>query len=71
VSAVHHLLAPDGFWRIATDQEDYFASIRELLAGSAFAEEAERGKSFPLTTFEKRFLAQGAPIYRLLLRKVA
>jgi tRNA (guanine-N7-)-methyltransferase len=71
VNAVHRLLAPDGCWRIATDQEDYFASIRELVAGDVFAEEAERDESFPLTTFEKRFRAQGAPIYRLLLRKVA
>jgi tRNA (guanine-N7-)-methyltransferase len=71
VSAVHRVLAPHDCWRIATDQEDYFASIRELVAGAALAEEAEGDEAFPLTTFEKRYRAQGTPIYRLLLRKVA
>ena len=70
VHAIHRALAPSGCWWIATDQEDYFASIRELVAGAAFVEEAERDEPFPLTTFEKRFRAQGTPIYRLGLRKV-
>ena len=49
---------------------DYFAAIRELVANSALVEEsAGQGEAFPVTTFEKRFLANGAPIYRLVLRK--
>jgi tRNA (guanine-N7-)-methyltransferase len=71
VNAVHRALALNGYWRIATDQEDYFVSIRELVAGVAFAEEAEGDEAFPPTTFEKRYRAQGTPIYRLGLRKVA
>jgi tRNA (guanine-N7-)-methyltransferase len=70
LAAVHRLLVPDGSFRIATDRADYFAVIRELIAHSAFLEEpATQEEAFPLTTFEKRFLADGAPIYRLLLRK--
>jgi tRNA G46 methylase TrmB len=61
---------PDGFFHIATDQADYFAAIRELVAKSSFSEESvERCQDFPLTTFEKRFAAAGTPIYRLALRK--
>ena len=72
LSAVHRLLAPHGCFRMATDQADYFAAVRELAANSAFLEEpAGREEMFPRTTFETRFLAQGAPIYRLVLRKVA
>jgi tRNA G46 methylase TrmB len=67
---VHRLLAPGGSFRIATDQADYFAAIRASIAGVAFVEEAsEPEKLFPLTTFERRFRAEGAPIYRLVLRK--
>ena len=72
LAAVHRLLAPDGVFRIVTDQEDYFTSIRELIAGAAiFEAAAERDGSFPHTTFEERFLAQGVPIYRLGLRKIS
>jgi tRNA (guanine-N7-)-methyltransferase len=72
VAAVRRLLAPGGQFRIVTDQADYFESIRALLAGAAFAEETpDEVDAFPLTTFEKHFRAQGAPIHWLLLRKVA
>lgn len=72
LAVVHRLIAPDGRFQIATDQADYFAAIRELIAGCAFIEEPARTEeAFPLTNFEKRFRAQGAPIYRLGLRKTA
>jgi tRNA (guanine-N7-)-methyltransferase len=70
LAAVYRLLTPNGCFRIVTDRADYFAAIRELAANSAFAEEpVSREEAFPLTTFEKRFLTEGAPIYRLVLRK--
>jgi tRNA (guanine-N7-)-methyltransferase len=70
IAAVHRLLVPGGFFHIATDQTDYFAAIRELVAKFSFKEElVERREDFPLTTFEKRFAAVGTPIYRLTLRK--
>lgn len=70
LAAVYRMLAPEGSFRIATDQADYFDAIRQLLAGSPFIEEAAGPEeAFPLTTFEKRFRAVGTPIYRLVLRK--
>lgn len=70
LAAVYRLLAPEGCFRIATDQADYFVAMRELVTGSAFVEGSGGSeKVFPLTTFEKRFLVGGVPIYRLALRK--
>jgi len=70
IAAVHRALVPDGFFHIATDQADYFAAIRALITSFRFREEsAEHDEDLPVTTFEKRFLAAGAPIYRLTLRK--
>jgi tRNA (guanine-N7-)-methyltransferase len=70
IAGVHRLLVPGGFFHIATDQADYFAAICELVAGFGFTEvSTELNGELPLTTFEKRFIATGAPIYRLALRK--
>jgi tRNA (guanine-N7-)-methyltransferase len=70
IAAVHRLLVLDGFFHIATDQADYFASICELVKNSGFSAASTEDRSdLPLTTFQKRFLAAGAPIYRLTLRK--
>ena len=67
---VHRALAPGGRLRIATDQADYFAAIRELAAQTDFRESPDpEDEAFPLTTFEKHFSAAGAPIHRLGLRK--
>ncbi len=72
LTAVHRILLPGGRLRIATDQADYFETIRELVSVSAFREEAaDEQETFPLTTFEKYFVAERAPIYRLRLRKIA
>lgn len=71
LDAVHRALAPDGLLRIATDQQDYFAAIHELVPASEFQPDPGAEKeTFPLTKFEKRFVAEGLPIYRLRLRKV-
>ena len=72
LESVHRLLAPGGYFRIATDQENYFHAIRDLLSPQFFAEEAASpNESFPITTFERHFLAEGAAIHRLTLRKVS
>lgn len=69
---VHQVLEPNGRFRIATDQEDYFAAMRELILPSAFAEVFPAPEEkFPITTFEKHFLAEGAPIHRLELCKIS
>lgn len=61
-------LVPGGAVRIATDQHDYFEQIGESVS-DIFAVEA--GAAEPLSsTFERRYERFGAPIYRLVLRKV-
>ncbi len=72
LASLYRLLAPDGRFRIATDQENYFASIRELIPASGFMEvPPPEGETFPITTFEKHFVREGASIYRLALRKLS
>lgn len=66
---VHRALAPDGRFRIATDQADYFQKIEMLISPAEFRQE-RNDEVLPLTTFEKRFVSGGMPIYRLDLRKV-
>ena len=68
---VHRLLLPEGRFRIVTDQQSYFEKMRVLLSADMFREiEPPPEEIFPITTFEKHFLADGAEIYRLVLRKV-
>ncbi len=68
---VHRLLMPDGRFRIVTDQQNYFEKMRVLISADMFREiDPSPEEIFPITTFEKHFLADGAPIYRLLLRKI-
>jgi tRNA (guanine-N7-)-methyltransferase len=72
LALVHRVLAPDGRFRIATDQQNYFEKIRELISPATFVESIPRPEeTFAITTFEKHFLAEGAPIYRLELRKIS
>lgn len=72
LGAVHRALAPDGLFRIATDQQDYFEAIRELVPATEFQHDpGTEEETLPLTKFEKRFVAEGLPIYWLRLRKVA
>lgn len=70
LTLVHRLLVPNGRFRVATDQKEYFAAMRELILPYAFVEMTPATETFPLTTFERHFLAEGASIYRLELRKV-
>jgi tRNA (guanine-N7-)-methyltransferase len=73
IAAVHRVLAPDGDFRIATDDQDYFQAIRRLISPALFSENtaANSQPAFPLTTFEKHFQKRGVPIYRLWLRKIS
>ena len=72
LALVQRVLVPDGRFRIATDQKDYFEASRELITPTAFVDmNPSPEETFPLTTFEKHFLAESAPIYRLELRKVS
>ncbi len=72
LAAVERILAPGGRLRIATDEKDYFESMRELGSASEFQRDTgEEDEVFPVTTFEKHFIAAGKRIYRLGLRKMS
>lgn len=65
-------LAPRGVLRIVTDQREYFESIRSLAAGNLHRfKMTDEDIDAPTSTFEQRFRATGAPIYRLILRKIS
>ncbi len=79
--AINQALAENGALRIATDHPDYFEKIQEIARTNphfAVVEPAEvdpfdlrSGQVLPLTKFEAKFRAQGAPIHWLELRKVS
>lgn len=71
LALVHRVLLPEGRFRIVTDQQNYFEATRRLIAADMFREiDPAPEEIFPITTFEKHFLADGAAIHRLVLRKV-
>ena len=77
LESTHRTLENGGVLQIATDQLDYFRQIERLAHASSLqislAEEtsSDKNDNFPLTKFERRFSALGAPIYRLTLRKIS
>ena len=72
MEALHGILAAGGELRIKTDDEPYFQWIEKVLAHAKGYERLDwpDDPEYPLTDFERRFLAQGLPIYRARLRKV-
>ena len=56
---------------VSNPAEAYDSYMRQLILPAAFVEVTPAIEAFPLTTFERHFLAEGAPIYRLELRKVS
>ena len=74
LDAIAVALEQEGVVRVATDQIDYFRQIERLSCAHlqfqvvpGFPDDS----FLPLTKFEKRFRRQGAPIYRLTLRKTS
>jgi tRNA (guanine-N7-)-methyltransferase len=70
--SIHRALAPQGLFRIATDQIDYFREIERVAARSAqFIAIAHDRAPGAVSTFEKRFRESKMEIHCLLLRKVS
>ena len=74
LDAIAVALGQHGVLRVATDQFDYFQQVERLSRAhlqfevvSASPEDAV----LPVTKFEREFRKQGAPIYRLTLRKTS
>ncbi len=69
---VHATLAPDGSLFVKTDDLPYFQWMEKVFAKAKGFERADwpSGIDYPVTNFERRFLAQGMPIYSARLRKL-
>ena len=72
MEAMHAALEHGGELRLKTDDLPYFQWMEKVIARAPgfiridWPEEPD----YPITNFERRFLAQGLPIYRARLRKV-
>lgn len=71
LEAIWSALLANGVLRIATDDRDYFNSIRLLAKQSRDFTTIEMNGKFPPSTFERRFREQNVEVYRLVLRKVS
>jgi len=74
LDAIAVALEQRGVLRVATDHLDYFQQIERLSRVHVQFEVVPQSADdaiFPVTKFERKFLAQGAPIYRLALRKTS
>jgi tRNA (guanine-N7-)-methyltransferase len=71
LQSIHHALASNGVFQIATDQQDYFLQIQNLARDLQFEQIEFDGETLPTTRFERIFQQQDAPIYRLSLRKIS
>lgn len=72
LDSIHRALQDGGVFRIATDESDYFQQIRNVNENHpGFAMVDLNDADLPSTKFQRRFMALGAPIYRLALRKIS
>jgi len=71
LEAIWNSLTAAGLFCLATDHDDYFASICRLLQASRRFVAIDSGWTLPSTTFETKFIDAGTPIHRLMLRKVS
>jgi tRNA (guanine-N7-)-methyltransferase len=72
LAAVRTTLIPGGELRLKTDDLPYFLWMEKVISEASGwdREEWPEEPALPLTNFEARFLAQGLPIYKTVLRKV-
>ena len=73
LQAIARILTRNGVIRLTTDDAPYFAQMEEVAATVAALAAISAGDAptLPRSTFEKRFIERGLPIYRLVLRKVS
>jgi tRNA (guanine-N7-)-methyltransferase len=74
LDAVADALEKHGVLRVATDQLDYFDQIEQVSRAHRQFQVLPLSPDdavLPVTKFEKKFRDQGAPIYRLTLRKTS
>jgi len=73
LAALGRSLVPRGEVRLATDHAQYFAAIREAFGATGGWEEFAPTPPEPeeMTDFEREFVAQGKPVFRVGYRLVA
>ena len=74
LDAIAVALKQQGVLRVATDQLDYFHQIERLSCAHLQFQVVPQSPEevvLPTTKFERKFREQGAPIYRLTLRKTS
>ena len=73
MEALHGILIMGGELRVKTDDEPYFQWMEKVFTKAKGYERLlwPDDPDYPHTDFERRFLAQGLPIYRARLRKIA
>jgi tRNA (guanine-N7-)-methyltransferase len=71
--AIYHALVDEGLLSIATDQLDYFTKIEQAFANTKRFRKISTPPEVAAvrSTFQGRFIADGLPIYRLVLRKIS
>ena len=74
LDAIAVALGQHGVLRVATDQLGYFQQVEHISRAHVQFQVVPRSLDdavLPVTKFEKKFRKQGAPIYRLMLRKTS
>ncbi len=72
MQSLHAVLEPGAELRVKTDDLPYFQWMEKIFTQSPGFERIDwpEDPEYPVTNFERRFLAKGLPIYRARLRKV-
>ena len=74
LDAIAVALKQHGVLRVATDQLDYFQQVERISRAHVQFQVVQRSPDdtvLPVTKFERKFREQGAPIYRVTLRKTS
>jgi len=76
LNSIGRALQPGGSIHLATDDFDYFQQMQQVASSIDKLEcimhsSFEKDGGIPQTKFERRFREQGAPIYKLALRKIS
>jgi tRNA (guanine-N7-)-methyltransferase len=74
LDAIAIAMQQHGVLRVATDQLEYFQQVERLSQAHwqfQVAPQSSDDPVLPVTKFERKFREQGAPIYRLTLRKTS
>lgn len=68
--AAHRVLKSPGLLRLITDDADYASAMRAAAQNFPdFSAATDDGRDYPLTEFQKKFLADGRAVHALFLEK--